>query len=369
MKRLDLSLAERMSGSDRRVFLQALAVTAGTLAVSRGPAMAAGSRDAGGGSSRTAPSDGVIVVTTPRGNIGSELLEHLLRASTPVRVIERDPSRLPEHVLKRVQVVQGSHSEPSVVDQAFKGADTVFWICPPDPRAESVEKAYIKFTRPASEAIRRHGVKRVISVSALGRGTPLEKRAGYVTASLAMDDLLASTGAHFRALACPSFMDNVLRQVDAIRNQGVFYSPISGDLKAPTCATRDIAAAAAKLIEDRSWTGAGSVAVLGPEDLCFNDMVGIMSEVLGKPVRFQKISLQDFKANLLKNGMSEAMAQAMVDMMAAKDQGLDNAEPRTPDSTTPTTFRQWCEEELKPAVLNQPSLSVWRRQDRPAHVS
>jgi hypothetical protein len=38
-------------------------------------------------------------------------------------------------------------------------------------------------------------------------------------------------------------------------------------------------------------------------------------------------------------------------MMVAKDQGLDNAEPRTPQSTTPTSFRQWCLEVLKPAVL------------------
>ena len=49
--------------------------------------------------------------------------------------------------------------------------------------------------------------------------------------------------------------------------------------------------------------------------------------------------------------MSDAMAQATVDMIVAKDQGLDNAEPRTPESTTPTSFRQWCEEVLKPAVL------------------
>jgi hypothetical protein len=53
---------------------------------------------------------------------------------------------------------------------------------------------------------------------------------------------------------------------------------------------------------------------------------------------------------MLANGMSEAMAQAMTDMMEAKGLGLDNAEPRTPESTTPTTFRQWCEEVLKPAV-------------------
>jgi hypothetical protein len=26
------------------------------------------------------------------------------------------------------------------------------------------------------------------------------------------------------------------------------------------------------------------------------------------------------------------------------------AEPRTPQNTTPTSFRQWCEEELKPVL-------------------
>ena len=48
--------------------------------------------------------------------------------------------------------------------------------------------------------------------------------------------------------------------------------------------------------------------------------------------------------------MSEAMAQGMLDTMVAKNEGLDNAELRTPQSTTHTGFRQWCEEVLKPAV-------------------
>ena len=33
------------------------------------------------------------------------------------------------------------------------------------------------------------------------------------------------------------------------------------------------------------------------------------------------------------------------------DNVLDNAEPRTPLSTNPTSFRQWCEDVLKPVVL------------------
>jgi hypothetical protein len=58
-----------------------------------------------------------------------------------------------------------------------------------------------------------------------------------------------------------------------------------------------------------------------------------------------------FKARLTGFGMSEAMAQATLDMMVAKNEGLDDAEPRTPASTTPTSFRQWCEAVLKPAIL------------------
>ena len=131
----------------------------------------------------------------------------------------------------------------------------------------------------------------------------------------------------------------------------MFFSPLSGDRKLPTCATRDIAAVAAKLLLDRSWSGVYSVPVLGPEDLSQNDMAAIMSEVLGKPVRFQQTSGEAHKAGLIKYGWSEAMAQGVLDMMLAKDEGLDNAEPRTPQNSTPTSFRQWCEEVLKPAVL------------------
>ena len=293
----------------------------------------------------------MIVVTAPTGLIGHQVLENLLGSGEPVRVIVRDPSRLRAHARERVEIVQGSHSDADVVDQAFAGADAVFWLVPPDPHAGSVEAAYVDFTRPACDAFKRHEVRRVVGISALGRGTAVAGHAGLVTASLAMDDLIASSGVSYRALTMPSFMDNLLRQTEPIKNRGVFVTPISGDRKLPSCATRDIAVVAARLLLDNSWSGASHVAVLGPQDLSFNDMAQIMSEILGKPVRYQQISAQALKDRLTGAGMSDAMAQGTVDMMVAKDQGLDNAEPRTPESTTPTTFGQWCQETLKPAVL------------------
>ena len=68
--------------------------------------------------------------------------------------------------------------------------------------------------------------------------------------------------------------------------------------------------------------------------------------------RFTKSFLEALKSQLTERGATKAMAQGMIDMMAAKNEGLDHSVPRIPQATTPTTFRQWCEEELKPAMVS-----------------
>lgn len=306
---------------------------------------------AGTGAGAAGAGGGRIVVTTPTGNIGGKVLAQLLAAGAKVRVVVRDGSRLPEAVRGKVEVVQGSHSDPAVVDQAFRDVESVFWVCPPDPRADSVMSAYLDFTRPACAALRRHGVRRVVAVSALGRGTPMAANAGFVTASLAMCDLIEATGVALRALAMPSFMDNIARQAAAIREQGAFYLAIDGDRRMPSVATRDIAAVASGLLLDRRWNDSREVPVLGPEDLSFNDMARIMREVLGRPVHYRQVPFEAYRAGFVQRGMSEAMAQGMTDMARAKNEGLDNAVPRTAENSTPTTFRQWCGEELRPLVV------------------
>jgi hypothetical protein len=56
-----------------------------------------------------------------------------------------------------------------------------------------------------------------------------------------MDDLIASAAVSSRTLTMPSFMDNILMQLEPIKTKGVFFSPVDGDRKLPACATRDIA--------------------------------------------------------------------------------------------------------------------------------
>jgi uncharacterized protein YbjT (DUF2867 family) len=130
----------------------------------------------------------------------------------------------------------------------------------------------------------------------------------------------------------------------------VITSTVAPDVAAPAAATRDIAGVAADLLLDRSWTGTGEIPVLGPEDLSPNDMARIMSEVLGRPVRYERQSFDDVRAAFTAHGMGEAFVEGYLEMMRAKDDGVDLGVRRTPRTATPTTFRTWCEEVLKPAV-------------------
>ena len=294
----------------------------------------------------------MIVITTPVGQIGRQVLGNLLESGEQLRVIARDPSQLPADIREDLDIVEGSHGDAAVVDKAFAGADAVFWVTPLDPRAPSVDAAFAGFTRPAAKAFRMHRVGRVVGVSMLGRGTPWAAQAGFATGSLAMDDLIAASGVAYRALANPYFMEDTARQAQSIKNQGLFFYPIAGDRKRPTVATRDIAAAASRLLLDASWSDTGEVPLLGPEDLSYNDMAEIISQVLGKDVRFQQATFEAYKDRFVRLGMSDAMAQGYADLAWAKNEGLDNGVPRTPQNSTPTSFRQWCDEVLKPAVAS-----------------
>ena len=213
------------------------------------------------------------------------MLRTLLEHDEPVRVIARDPGRLPEDVRRRVEVVECSHGD----------------------------------------------VRRVVTVSALDRGG--QRYSGLASASQAMDDLLRSTGVHLRALTALTLMDILLRGVAALREEGV---------------VRDTAPA--HLLVDDTWVGQDDLPVLGPEDLSYDDVARILSEVLHRPVRYERADLQQGEQAFLGYGFSPGMARGMTAMAAAKHAGLDDQDSPDRVEQTPTTLRQWSREELEPAV-------------------
>ena len=290
----------------------------------------------------------MILITAPTGKIGSRLTAELLSSGQPLRLLTRDPTKLAREVSAKAEIVQGSMGDPDVLDRALRGVSALFWLVPSPATAPDVRDYYLDFTRPAAQAVRTHGVTRVVTVSSLYRGTDRPTGPGF--AVNAMDEAFSDTGAAYRALWSANHMENTARQVATLR-QGFFSLPVEPQVRMPLVATRDVATVAATLLLDRGWAGQGGIPVMGPEDLSHDEMAVIMSEVLGRPIAFRPTSKDDFVSGMEARGASHGVSQWLADMFeqgAADPYGSATAASR---EDTPTTFRQWCLEVLKPMVL------------------
>ncbi len=89
--------------------------------------------------------------------------------------------------------------------------------------------------------------------------------------------------------------------------------------------------------------------MLGPEDLSYDDVTRILTEVLDRPVRYERTGLEQGEQVMISYA-SPGMARAITAMARAKMEGLDDVDAPDRATLTPTTLRQWSQEELKPAV-------------------
>jgi uncharacterized protein YbjT (DUF2867 family) len=290
-----------------------------------------------------------ILITTPTGNIGKRIVRELLAPEFSVRVITRDPARLPADVRTQVEVVRGSMDDAATMQYALVGMEAMFFCVPTESLQETNVRAhYERFARVAAQAIRATGTPRVVTISAVGKNQA--RHAGPISALHAMEDILNETGAAIRHLRCGAFMENFLWQTAAIIERGVLSYPLPGHIAIPLVAATDVADVALRWLVRRDWNGIAGVAVHGPEDLSYSQAAAIIERVLERPVRYQELAANACVQALVSHGASTEYAQSLIAMFAELAQGIARAEPRTPDTTPATKLSDWARAELLPLI-------------------
>lgn len=288
----------------------------------------------------------MIVVTTPTGRIGSRLATILAEREEPLRVIARDPARLAPLVQERAEVIAGSHADPSVLDAALAGADAYFLIVPPDPTATSVEDHYLTYARAARAAVERHGVGHVVGITTMGRG---DGPAGQLSAALATEAELGASGAAYRAIAPPFFMENLLGQLDALR-AGVLTLASDADRLLPMVATDDLAALATHLLTDRAWSGTEHLPASSPDALTPVDIAAEIAEALDLKIAFNQITPAEYGEMLRSFGLSPTWSGGLEQMAVAQNAGFYEPDIDPARGACPTTLAAWCTQVLHPAL-------------------
>jgi uncharacterized protein YbjT (DUF2867 family) len=286
-----------------------------------------------------------IVITTPTGNIGKRALQQLLRAGADVSVIVRQPEKLSDSIRSRVKVHRGSLTDVDLVTRAFQGARAALWVTPADFTHPDVAAYHSELGAVAATAIGKSKIPHVVNVSSAGAHL---ENAGPISGLAAIERRLNEATANVVHLRPGFFMENFFQQIEPIKNDGAVYQPLPGDTPYPIIATQDIGDVAAKLLLETNWSGHQVRGLHGPADLTFAGATKILSDSIGKAVKYVQITPDEAYQTFLGIGASAGFAKALVEMYQALSIPNAIAESRTPETTTPTTLREWIDKVFSP---------------------
>ena len=109
-----------------------------------------------------------VLVTGASGFIGQHLTGRLLERGMALRVVTRNPDRLPAEWRGRVEVVTGSLSDKGTIESATKGASLVFHLAGETQDQASMRAVNTEVTRALVQAARAAGAKRFVHLSSVG---------------------------------------------------------------------------------------------------------------------------------------------------------------------------------------------------------
>ena len=215
----------------------------------------------------------MIVVTGATGTIGSELVRLLSDAAEDVRGISRRPPDEPS--VPGVEWHEADLSDRDSLDAAFGGADRLFLL------TGNVEEM-VQAQKNAIDAAEAASIERVVKLSALGASDHSKSVIGVW--HWVVEQALRDAEVEWTILRPHVFMQNVLDQRDAIREDGVVRSP-SADAAVPAIDARDVAAVASAVLTGDGHAGE-RYTLTGPEPVSWHDIARIFSDVLGRSVEY-----------------------------------------------------------------------------------
>lgn len=294
------------------------------------------------------------VVMGASGNTGHIVANNLLTRSEKVRVIGRNSAHLQPLASKGAEPFIADVSDASALVKAFHGADSAYVMIPPNLTTKDPLGQSNRVSDAIASAVQQAGTKNVVVLSSVGAELP--SGTGPIVGLHNLEQQLNQIGsAKVLYLRCAYFMENTLPQVNAIRQMGNAAGPLRPDLKIPMIATSDIGNVAADALLHPTIRGKQTRELLGQRDLSYNEVTSSIGKTIGKPdLKYVQVTDDQFRAVLVRMGMSEQVANLLVEMAQALNSGEIHAlEPRTPQNTTPTSYETFATEVFAPAYQHQ----------------
>ena len=286
----------------------------------------------------------MLTIMGATGNIGSKLADRLLEKNQRVKVIGRSADRLQPFVDRGATAAAGDAGDSDFLSEAFSGSEAVFAMIPPDYATQDFRQYQNEIGRQIATAIEKSGVSHVVNLSS--HGAHLSENTGPIKGLRDQEQRLNQLDAvHILHLRPTFFMENLLMNIDMIKNMGINGGHIRGDLPFAMIATKDIAKVAAQHLLERNFSGKTVRELLGPRDISMEEATQIIGEKIGKSdLLYVHFSREDYIKGLLQAGLTKDMAEQLAELDAGiNDRLFASDEPRTQENRTSTDFKQFAD--------------------------
>lgn len=243
----------------------------------------------------------MLLVTGATGTIGRPLIDVLVNEDVKVRAVIRGPQAA--NLPAAVEVVEGDLSRPGTIAPFLEGVAALFL----HPRAVGLAAGELL------ALARRRGVQRVVVLSATNVDDPLEEQPSRYRGdrNKEVEDAAAASGLGWVSLRASFFARNTLDAWGTqIRAGDLVRGPYASFAESPIH-EQDLAGVGARALLTDELVGR-RLELTGPQSLTHQEMVAIIGDVLGRPLRYQEVPPEAAKQGMLQHGFPEPFVQALM---------------------------------------------------------
>ncbi|WP_269850331.1 SDR family oxidoreductase [Methanosarcina horonobensis] len=153
------------------------------------------------------------------GQIGSMLVDNLLKKGQPVRAVIRNGLKAQELKNKGAEVKIADYFDVEALKVAFQGGSSVFLLTPENPQSENFISETQMIINNYREAISSSGVTKIIGLSSMG--AQHESGTGNLVASYILEHAFSDLKIEQIFVRPAYYFSNWLRYLEPVKEYGI----------------------------------------------------------------------------------------------------------------------------------------------------
>ncbi|MCZ6503042.1 MAG: NmrA family NAD(P)-binding protein [Gammaproteobacteria bacterium] len=237
----------------------------------------------------------MILITGATGRIGRRVVERLVEADQPLRVLVRDEEKAKHLLPAGIDVFAGNLADYGLVQSAVDGTQSVMLLSPVDPKQVELQGNVVNAAMATSHPY-------IVKISGLDTAADSYVDCGRWHAET--EQQIQSSGLRHTFLRPLFFMQNLAFLLDSARSKGIIRAGV-GDSKIAMVDADDIAEVTTKLLMDKNMLMDQEVTLTTAESVTYHQVASVFTQVLARKVRYEQQSLEEVRQALLTSNQPE----------------------------------------------------------------